>query len=59
MAEPESPLVKLAGAIGGASAGIFFLAAFFGGHDLWPAAVAVIALAAMGFGFAYLITKPR
>jgi hypothetical protein len=56
--ESESQIVKLAGAIGGASAGIFFIAAFFG-HELWPAAVAVVALAAMGFGFAYLISKPR
>jgi hypothetical protein len=56
--EPESTYVKLASAIGGASAGIFFIAAFFG-HELWPAAVAVVALAAMGVGFAFLMNKNR
>ena len=57
--DPESPYVKVAGAIGGASAGIFFIAAFFGGGQLWPAAAAVGALAAMGFGIAYFISKPN
>ena len=56
--EPESTYVKLAGTIGGSSAGIFFIAAFFG-HENWPAAVGVIALAAMGFGFAFLMNKNR
>ena len=54
--EPESIYVKLAGAIGGSSVGIFFIAAFFA-HDLWPAAVGVFALAAMAFGFAFLHNK--
>lgn len=56
--EPDSVYVKLAGAIGGSGAGIFFIAAFFGGQ-VWPAAVAVVALAAMGFGIATLINKNR
>ena len=55
---PENPYVKLAGAIGGCSVGIFFIAAFFG-HEIWPAAAAVGALAAMGFGFAHFINKSR
>jgi hypothetical protein len=57
--ESESPYIKIAGAIGGSSAGIFFIAAFFGGGQLWPAAVAVGALAAMGLGMAYFISKPK
>jgi hypothetical protein len=57
--EPESAYVQIAVAVGGSSAGIFFLAAFFGGGQLWPAAAAVCALAAMGIGLAYFISKPR
>jgi hypothetical protein len=56
--EPKSQYVKIAEAIGGSSAGIFFIAAFFGGGQLWPAAAAVGALAALGFGLAYFINKP-
>jgi hypothetical protein len=57
--EPQSPYVQIAAAVGGSSAGIFFLAAFFGGGQLWPAAAAVGALAAMAIGLAYFISKPR
>jgi putative exporter of polyketide antibiotics len=57
--EPESPYVKLAGAIGGSAAGIFFIAALFGGGQLWPAAAATGALAFLGIGLAYFISKPR
>ncbi len=56
---PESPYTKIAGAVGGSAAGIFFIAATFGGGQLWPAAAATGALALMGVGVAYFVSKPR
>ena len=56
---PESPFTEIAGAIGGSAAGIFFIAAFFGGGQLWPAAAATGALVVLGLGLAYFTSKPR
>jgi hypothetical protein len=53
----ESQYVALAGALGGCAVGIFFIAATFAGGQLWPATFAVIALAAMGFGIAFIMSK--
>ncbi len=53
----NSHYVNLAGAIGGCSVAIFFIAAMFAGGQLWPAAIAVAALAAMGLGIAFFISK--
>jgi hypothetical protein len=57
--DPESPYIKIAGALGGSCVGIFFIAALFGGGQLWPAAAATGALAIMGVGLAYFSSKPR
>jgi hypothetical protein len=56
---PESPYTKIAGAIGGCAVGIFFIAAMFGGGQLWPAAAATGALVILGLGLAYFHSKPR
>jgi len=53
--EPESPYTK----IGGSAVGIFFIAATFGGGQLWPAAAATGALVVLGLGLAYFHSKPR
>ncbi len=56
--DPESAYVKLAGTVGGSAVAVFVIAVIFGGQG-WPAAVAVVALAGMGFGIATLINKNR
>ena len=56
--KPESQFIGLAGAIGGSAFAIFAIAGLLGGQ-LWPAAVAVVALAAMGVGIAYFMNKNR
>ena len=57
--DPNSNYTALATSIGGASAGIFFIAAVFNHSSLWPAAAAVAALAVMGIAFAYFTGRPR